>query len=292
MALEVDGLPGQEAGTMSISAIILTFNSEDTIQATLQSAFRVSDDIHIVDSFSTDRTLDIARRYSVNIVKHAFKNYGVQRNWAIDTLPLKYDWQLHLDADERLSDDLVEELNNLKFSFPGNVDGYYIPRLVHFLGRPIRHGGMFPIWHMRLFRNGAGRCEARNYDQHFYVNGAAKCLIHPMIDDHRMNLTEWTARHNRWANAEVNELMLPHKEGVIKGRIQGNPVEKKRSLRGFYYRMPLFIRPFILFFYRYVFRFGFLDGKEGLIFFVLQTFWFRFLIDAKLFERRLRRPKT
>jgi len=276
---------------MSISVIILTFNSEETIAATLQSACRVSDDIHIVDSFSTDKTLEIARRYGANIVQHEFVHYGAQRNWAIDTLPLKYDWQLHLDADERLSDGLVSELNSLKSSSPDNVDGYYIPRLVHFLDRPIRHGGMFPIWHMRLFRNGVGRCENRRYDQAFYVNGATSCLTQPMIDDHRMSLTEWISRHNRWADAEVDELMKPGIGHVITGQIHGNPVEKKRALRGFYYLMPLLIRPFLLFLYRYVFRLGFLDGREGLIFFVLQTFWFRFLVDAKLFERRLKKKR-
>lgn len=276
---------------ISISVIILTFNSEETIAATVQSACRISDDVHIVDSFSTDNTLKIAQSYGANIVQHEFENYGKQRNWAIDTLSLKYDWQLHLDADERLSDGLAEELNSLRSSFPDNIVGYYIPRLVHFLGRPIRHGGMFPIWHMRLFRNGAGRCECRRYDQHFYVNGTTSRLTQPMIDDHRMSLTEWIARHNRWADAEADELLGSGKEGAIRGRMQGNPVERKRALRGFYYHMPLFIRPFLLFLYRYVFRLGFLDGREGLIFFVLQTFWFRFLVDAKLFEKHLKKKR-
>jgi len=267
--------------------IILTFNSEKTIEATLESAFRVSDDIHIVDSFSTDKTQEIVRHYGINFVRHEFENYGVQRNWAIDNLDLKYDWELHLDSDERLTDMLVKELNSLKLVFPDYIYGYYIPRLVHFLGRPIRHGGMFPIWHMRLFRHGHGRCESRQYDQHFYVKGATSRLANPMIDDHCMSLSEWVCRHNRWAEAEVQELIEPTKNGVIAGRTQGNPVEKKRALRSFYYRMPLFIRPLFLFLYRYIFRMGFLDGREGLIFFVLQTFWFRFLVDAKLFERRL-----
>ena len=272
---------------MNVSVIILTFNSEKTIEATLESALRVSDDIHIVDSFSSDKTIEIARRNGTNIVQHKFKSYGAQRNWAIDNLSLEYGWQLHLDADERLSDGLVEELNAYKNSFSENIAGYYISRLVYFLGRQICHGGMFPIWHMRLFRNGTGRCENRRYDQHFYVIGETGRLNYPMIDDHRMSLSEWVARHNSWADAEVRELIEPTKKGIITGHFQGNPVEKKRALRNFYYRMPLFVRPFLLFLYRYVFRMGFLDGREGLIFFVLQTFWFRFLIDAKLFEKRL-----
>ncbi len=276
---------------MSISVIILTFNSEQTIAATLESAFKVSDDIHIVDSHSTDRTLSIAQYYGANIVKHEFINYGVQRNWAINTLSLKYEWELHLDAEERLSKGLVLELNNRKLSFPKDIHGYYIPRLIYFLGHPIHHGGMFPIWHMRLFRHGFGKCESRRYDQHFYVNGATSRLKQPMIDDQCMRLSDWIARHNKWSDAEVDELIDPRKSQVISGRLFGDPVEKKRAFRKFYNVLPLFIRPFILFLYRYFIRLGFVDGREGLIFFVLQTFWYRFLVDAKIFEKRLAKKK-
>jgi glycosyltransferase involved in cell wall biosynthesis len=276
---------------MCVSVIILTFNSEKTIAATLKSAFQVSDDIYVIDSFSVDKTCAIAKNYGANIIQRSFESYGAQRNWAIDSLKLKYDWELHLDADERLSKDLIKELNELKFSFPENIDGYYIPRLVYFLGRPIYHGGMYPIWHMRLFRRGSGRCEERLYDQHFYVAGKTVQLRHSMIDDHKMTLFEWTARHNQWADSEVDEILNPCKEHVVEGKIIGNPIEKKRIIRRFYNRFPLFLRPFILLLYRYIFRLGFLDGKHGLVFFVLQAFWFRFLVDAKLFERKLMRDR-
>jgi len=272
---------------VNVSVIILTYNSEATIAATLASARRVSDDIHVVDDRSTDRTAEIARSFGASVVQHPYEEYGTQRNWAIATLALKYDWQLHLDADERLSDELVDELNELRLAFPDEVAGYYIPRIVHFLGRPIRQGGMFRIWHLRLFRRGAGRCETRRYDQHFYVEGAKRKLKGAMIDDHRMGLSEWTAHHNRWADAEAEEQVAPRNGGVVRGRIFGNPVEKKRALRGIYNRFPMFLRPFLLFFYRYILRLGFLDGKEGLIFFVLQAFWFWFLVDAKIYERRM-----
>jgi glycosyltransferase involved in cell wall biosynthesis len=267
----------------NIAVIILTFNSEATVRNTLISAAKVTKEIHVVDSYSTDRTLDIIKAYDVNVIQHEFVNYSAQRNWAIDNLPLKSEWQLHLDADERLSDGLIEELKMLVP--PDHINGYYLARLVHFLGRPIYHGGMFPIWHMRLFRNGTGRCESRYYDQHFLIAGDTRRLSHPIIDDHRMTLGEWTSRHNRWADAEVNEIAEPVREGVIDAKLSGSPIEKKRVLKAGYYRMPLFLRAFLLFFYRYILRMGFLDGREGLIFFALQTFWFRFLVDAKLFER-------
>jgi hypothetical protein len=106
-----------------------------------------------------------------------------------------------------------------------------------------------------------------------------------MIDDIRLSFGEWTARHNRWADAEVDEILEPGGDGVIQAGT-GDPVAEKRRARGWYYRAPLFWRAFMLFFYRYVVKRGFLDGKEGLIFYVLQTLWFRFLVDAKLYERR------
>ena len=271
---------------MKPSVIILTFNSESSIAETLGSIVSLSDDIHTVDSCSTDRTADIARGFGANGVQHAFENYGAQRNWAIASLPLKYDWQLHLDADERLTPELREEIMTLKEET--GVSGFYLPRLMYFLGHAIRHGGLCPTWHLRLFRSGAGKCEARKYDQHFYVTtGHTRKLKGYMIDDLKMSLSEWTVRHNRWSDAEVEEQVGSQTESRIAGKLTGNPVEKKRFLRKLYNACPLFIRPFCLFFYRYIIRFGFLDGSVGFVFYVLQTFWFRFVIDSKLLERKL-----
>ena len=276
---------------LPISVIVLTFNAEATIGATLASARRISDDVHVVDSYSTDRTLEIARAAGAVVTQHPFEHYGAQRNWAIDTLQLKHGWQLHLDADERLSDGLIAELEaTIARGLPDDIAGYYIPRLVHFHGRPLRHGGMYPIYHLRLFRNGRGRCENRKYDQHFIADGPTAKLANPMIDDIRISLGEWTSRHNRWADAEVDELLAPTR-GVIAGG-SGDPVAEKRAQRGLYYRQPLFLRALLLFLYRYIFKLGFLDGREGLIFYVLQTFWFRFLVDAKLYERRKAMSKS
>ncbi|MBV8536557.1 MAG: glycosyltransferase family 2 protein [Alphaproteobacteria bacterium] len=270
---------------MPVSVIVLTFNAEATIGATLASARQVSDDVHVVDSFSSDRTLEIAAAAGAQVTQHEFADYSAQRNWATDTLPLRHDWELHLDADERLSDELVAEIKALMAAGPpDDIAGYHIPRLVHFHGRPLRHGGMYPIYHLRLFRHGHGRCEMRKYDQHFFVHGRTAQLTAPMIDDIRQPLGEWTARHNRWADAEVEELLNPG-EAVIRGGA-GDPIAEKRAQRAWYYRQPLFLRALLLFLYRYVWKLGFLDGTEGMIFYVLQTFWFRFLVDAKLYERR------
>jgi glycosyltransferase involved in cell wall biosynthesis len=272
------------------SVLILAFNSVDTIEATLVQAQAISDDIHVIDSFSTDDTVALCRRYGAEVVQHAFENYGVQRNWAIENIALRYAWQLHLDADERLTPALIASIRALPDE--PSESGFLIARFVQFLGRELRHGGMSPTWHLRLFRNGAGRCEERKYDQHFYLpQGTVGRLEGAMIDDIRMSLSEWTARHNRWSDAEVLEQTVAANGVRVTPRLTGTSVERKRYLRNLYNQAPLFVRPFALFFYRFVVRLGFLDGREGFVFWVLQTFWFRFLIDSKLFEQSKTKSK-
>lgn len=270
---------------MRPTLILLTFNSENTLSATIKSAQRICDEIFVVDSYSQDGTVELARLLGATVVQHPFEHYGAQRNWAIDSLPIKRPWQLHLDADEWMDDQLIAAIAAL----PDNPEhsGYFLPRYLRFLGRVVRHGGMSPTWHLRLFRSGVGRCEDRKYDQHFLLtDGTTGRLSGMMIDDIRMPLSEWTARHNRWADGEVAELESQEVSGRVQPDVRGNPAQRKRFLRQKYNQMPLFVRPFALFIYRYFFRLGFLDGTEGLIFWVLQTFWFRFLVDAKIWERR------
>ena len=270
---------------MRPSVIILSFNSEETLRATLEQARLVSDEIFVVDSFSKDNTVQIARALGAHVVQRRFEDYGDQRNWAIDNLPVTRGWQLHLDADEVMDHRLIEAVHALPEE-PSH-SGYFLSRYMRFLGRVMRHGGMSPTWHMRLFRSGVGRCESRKYDQHFFLkSGSSGRLQGEMIDDIRMPLSEWTARHNRWSDGEVAEQDADGTAERIRPDLYGDPVQRKRFLRRHYNQLPLFVRPFALFLYRYVFRLGFLDGVEGFIFWVLQTFWFRFLIDAKIWEKR------
>jgi glycosyltransferase involved in cell wall biosynthesis len=275
---------------MRPTVILLSFNSENTLGATLARARQVSDEIFVVDSFSSDGTVALAESYGAKVIQRAFDNYGAQRNWGIDNLPITGKWQLHLDADEVMDDELVAAI----LALPDQPEhaGYFVPRYVKFLGRVMRHGGMSPTWHLRLFRSGIGRCEDRKYDQHFLLAGSGTTGQLPgvMIDDIAMSLSEWTARHNRWADGEVAELGAVELGDAATGRLiadaKGNPAQRKRALRQKYNNLPLFVRPFALFGYRFFFKLGFLDGTEGFIFWVLQTFWFRFLIDAKIWEKR------
>ncbi len=279
---------------MRPTVLLLSFNSADTLGATLTRARQVSDEIFVIDSFSTDGTVTLAESFGAKVVQHAFENYGAQRNWAIDNLSITRPWQLHLDADEVMDDELVAAI----LALPDNPEhaGYFVPRYVRFLGRVMRHGGMSPTWHLRLFKTGIGRCEDRKYDQHYLLTGPGTTGQLPgvMIDDIAMSLSEWTARHNRWADGEVAELFAADSGEASSGRLvadaKGNPAQRKRALRAKYNKLPLFVRPFALFGYRYFFKMGFLDGTEGFIFWTLQTFWFRFLIDSKIWEKRNLRP--
>jgi glycosyltransferase involved in cell wall biosynthesis len=275
---------------MRPTVILLSFNSENTLGATLARAALLADQIFVIDSHSTDSTVAVAESHGAKVIQHSFENYGAQRNWAIDNLPITTAWQLHLDADEVMDEELVAAILALPENPPHA--GYFVPRYVRFLGRVLRHGGMSPTWHLRLFRSGIGRCEDRKYDQHFLLvgEGTTGQLPGVMSDDIAMSLSEWTARHNRWADGEVAELNDVESGHADSGRLipdaRGNPAQRKRALRQKYNNLPLFVRPFALFAYRYFFRLGFLDGKEGFIFWTLQTFWFRFLIDAKIWEKR------
>ncbi|HTJ29063.1 MAG TPA: glycosyltransferase family 2 protein [Acidobacteriaceae bacterium] len=277
---------------MRTAVILLSFNSEDTLGATLAQARKVASEIFVIDSYSSDGTVALAESYGATVVQHPFENYGAQRNWGIDNLPITAPWQLHLDADEVMDDTLVSAILALPET-PQHA-GYFVPRYVKFLGRVMRHGGMSPTWHLRLFRTGVGRCEDRKYDQHYLLVGPGTTGQLPgvMIDDIAMSISEWTARHNRWADGEVAELFAEQSGGAETGRLvadsKGNPAQRKRALRQKYNNLPLFVRPFLLFGYRYFFKLGFLDGAEGFIFWTLQTFWFRFLIDSKIWERRNR----
>ena len=274
-------------GKVPISVIILTYNEERNIEACLKSVHVWADEIFIVDSYSTDKTLEIAKKYTDKIYQHPFENYGKQRNWAQKVLSITYDWIFHLDADERVTLELANEIREAIENASDDVNGFLIRKRIIFMGRWIKHGGCYSNYHLRLFRRGKGYCESRKYDQHFICNGKVLKLKYDIIDENKINLTTWTSRHNRWASAEAEEILFrTFQTGKIKGKWGGNPIEKKRWLKNkIYNRTPLFFRVLFYFIYRYFFHFGFLDGKEGVIYHSLQGFWFRFLVDAKICEK-------
>lgn len=270
-----------------LSVVVLTKDEEANLPALLESLDGLVCRVFVIDSGSGDATVAIAEAASCEVVSHAFENYAAQRNWAFENLPITTPWILSLDADERLTPRLRNEIAAVVAAYDPTFAGYMLKKQTWFMGRWLRHGGQYPSWHLRLARTGRVSCEDRLYDQHFVVDGPVGRLQHDYIDILTDSLTNWTDRHNHWATLEAAELMASESQMQVKPSWSGTPIERKRFLRTKVYKsFPLFLRPFLLFLFDYLIRGGFLDGKPGLIFHVLQRFWFRFLVDAKIYEHR------
>jgi len=275
------------ASAPEVSVVILSFNEETNLPDCLASLRGLNCRVFVVDSFSTDRTPEIAKAHGVTFVEHEFINYAAQRNWALQQLPLDTPWVLNLDADERLTPELVAEINRVIAKPPSAIAGFLLRKRTIFMGRWIRHGGHYPSYHLRLFRAQLGRCEDRLYDQHFLVDGQVEPLENDYLDIVASDLSAWSGRHVRWAGMEAREMLLAGRgAGQVDPNFNGNPIERRRWWRQTYAGWPLFVRVYCYWFYRYFLKRGFLDGIEGLIFHFLQGFWFRFLIDAMIIECR------
>ena len=274
------------------AVVILTYNEEANIAQALDSVSGWARQIFIVDSFSTDRTLDIARAYQCEIVQHAFDNYAKQRNFAINGLGIKCEWVFFLDADEWLTDDLKNEISTVIGSNPVE-NGFYVKRRFIFMGRWIRRG-YYPTWILRLFRKGTARCEERGVNEHLIADGAVGRLNNDFIHEDRKSISEWIAKHNNYAVMEARELLKGSScPGEIDARFFGTQAERKRWLREhFWNHLPPLIRPFVFFTYRYILCGGFLDGRAAFIYHFLQALWFPFLIDVKYLEMRNQLPRS
>lgn len=279
-----------ESEKIPVSFIVLTQDEELNIEPCLRSFADWAGEIFIVDSGSTDRTLEIAARYTDKIVHHPFGNYSLQRNWAQEHLPLSFEWIFHIDADERISPKLANAVRE-RFKNPfqaADVAGFLVSRRIEFLGKHIRYGGVYPTYHCRLYRKALGRCEEREYDQHFLVSGLTQIIEGDLIEDTATSLFSWTARHNRWAQMEARHLTGKRNtqdNQMVSPRLFRSPIEKRRWFRvSLYEKAPLFIRAFLYFSQRYILRGGFLDGKKGFVYHFLHGFWYRFYVDACVYE--------
>lgn len=280
---------------LSLSVLILTYNEEVNIEKCIASALPLTSNVYVVDSGSTDRTVELAQSLGATVAENPYKNYANQLNWGLDHFDFNTDWIMRLDADEELTDGLVGALQDFLAS-PGDVTGVFVRRCINFLGRDIRHGGFYPSWELRVFRRGLGRSEDRFMDAHIVLReGKTTKLHHDLIDRNNKGLSFWIDKHNQYADLEVADVLQGVGKGggdatALKPSLWGSQAESKRwAKNNIYLRLPLFFRPFLYFLYRYFVRFGFLDGRAGLAFHFLQAFWYRFLVDAKIYEKRARK---
>jgi len=289
------GQSSSKTKDVQLVTIILTYNSEASVSQVIQSCKDFTSRYLVVDSFSSDKTISIVECFGCEVVQHKFENYSKQRNWAQEHANLKPDdWVLHVDSDEVVSAELAQSIHQAVSTDDRQYSGYLMQRLSYFLGKPIRFGHINPSWHLRLFKASQGFCEDRLYDQHYVVGGETKKLQGLLLDLQLITLEQWTASHNRWSSAEAQEIYSQLNQSKIDtsrslpASLKGDPRMQKRWLKNnIWYRSPVLLRAFIYFTYSYFIRLGFLDGKVGLIYHVLQSFWFRFLVDSKIIEMQI-----
>ena len=283
-----------------VSVIIPVKNEEQNIAACLESV-QWADEAWVVDSGSTDRTVDVARRYTDKIECFEFRGgYPKKKNWALETLPFRNEWILIVDADERVMPGLEAEIRVLFEKNPVENDGYYINRRLIFLGRWIRHCGWYPSWNLRLFKHRLGRYEKLETEEventgdvevheHVVLNGRSGYLKNDLLHEDFKSIFHFVERHNRYSNWDArvyaNLAQGIGSSQVINASFVGSPLERKRFIKKVWVKIPG--RPFLRFIWMYFLKLGFLDGKPGLIFCTLMSMH-EAVISAKLYEMRLK----
>ncbi|MDO3693625.1 glycosyltransferase family 2 protein [Wenyingzhuangia sp. chi5] len=276
-----------------IAAIILTYNEEQHISRCINSLKNTVDEIFIVDSFSKDKTLEIAESLGARVYQNPWVNYATQFNWALENCDIQSQWVWRIDADEYYEDNKKLDLKKSLSNLDQDITGIYIKRKIIFMDKPLLHGGWFPVWHLKIWKYGKGFCENRWMDEHIKLTeGTTTQLDCVQVDENFNNLTWWTDKHNHYATREVVDLLDTKYQIFSKSSVEpnffGTGEQRKRYLKLAYLKFPLFLRPFIYFSYRYFFKLGFLDGKSGFVWHILQGFWYRFLVDAKIYELKLK----
>jgi len=270
---------------INLTVIILTLNEERNIGQSLSNVCNWAKYVYVLDSYSNDKTCDIALEYGADIFYRDFDTYGGQRSYAINDLPIKTEWVLFLDADEFLLDDLKVEISeaiNLN-----TYDGYYLKRRFYFMGKWIKHGGYYPTWILRLFKREKSTCD-RDINEHVVVDGNVGYLKHDFVDNNQKSIADWVEKHNKYAAFEAMEL-VKNKDHSSSDKVEnlfGSQVERKRWIVNNIWErfLPPLVRPFIYYVYRYFFRLGILDGIPGLVFHLFHGLFYRLLIDVKYLE--------
>ncbi len=279
-------------GQTGVTLVVLTRDEERNLGALLSSVEALAREVYVVDSGSRDSTIAIAEHFGAVVVNHSFESHSKQWQWALANLPIKTDWVLALDADQRLTPELRKRIQELVAKSDGadsDLEGCYVRRRQVFRGKWIRHGGYYPKYLLKLFRlNSVSIDESDLVDHHFRVRGRTIRLEDDIIEDNQneADISVWIDKHNRYAmrqaTEEFNRRYTNSHVANVRAVLWGSPDERTEWLKRLWCRLPLYIRPALYFAYRYFLRLGFLDGKQGFIFHFLQGFWYRLLVDVNL----------
>ena len=273
-----------------LTVLIITRNEEKNIEKCIDSFGSIAERFVVVDSFSTDRTVELAKNKGADVYQHPFTDHASQLNWGLENTEITTEWVMRIDADEELTPQLRTEIEERLPLVSKEVNGIELRRRIYFMGKWIRHGGVYPTILLRIFRRGTAVCEQKLMDEHFVLkSGEACCFRYDFIDNNTKSLQWWIEKHNWYSERELQDQMEKRQEflqnDAVKPSLWGSQAERKRWVKYMvYYKTPLLRRAHWYFLYRYFLRLGFLDGREGLVFHFLQGYWYRFLVDAKLLE--------
>lgn len=263
-----------------ITAIILTRNEKDFIEECILSIKDVVKRIVVVDSFSEDNTCELAKKLGAEVYQHEFYNHSKQYKYAVNIANVKTKWILRIDADERLTKESAEELNKLCIENENtDVSGIVLRFYNMFLNKPMYHGGMYPWKKLSVYKTGLGDIEDRNMDEHIILSSGK--TIEAKKDSKHLafrGLTFFTNKCNWYSTREA----MDYFDNLSTD--SSNASLKTMFKMKVYYKLPLGFRSWLYYAYRYYIRLGFLDGKEGKIFAFLHAYWYRFLVDAKIYE--------
>jgi glycosyltransferase involved in cell wall biosynthesis len=274
---------------LPLTAIVLTKNEHRNLPECLRSLHGFVQDILVVDSFSTDDTCDIARQHGARVVQRAWRHHADQFQWALDHGDVRTEWVVRVDADERWTPAGFAALRPLLEQ--ADLAGIYLKRRIYFMQRFLRWGGLYESRQLRVFRPGAAHVEQRWMDEHILVQGrtlVTDVWFLEMNYDRQDNIGLWTAKHNEYSTREaVDILIAKHRLAATESAadLGGGHTARTRWLKEqVYWRAPLLVRPLLYFAYRYFLKLGLLDGRAGLVFHVLQGFWYRCLVDVKVMQ--------
>lgn len=269
------------------TVIILTKNEELNITDCINSLNNKFKRVVVVDSFSDDNTTSISKNLGAEIYFNHFVNYGVQFQWALDNTNIETNWVFRFDADERLTPESLAEIEVLcEQNKETNVNGIIFKLELNFLGKKLKHGGTYPFKKLCIFKFGKAYMELREMDEQIVIN-SGKIIEMKSISKHEdyKDLTTWINKHNWYATRAVSDY-FSHVNKKLITKNMDFPSKLRRLLKyKIYYKLPMRFRAWSYFIYRYLFRLGFLDGKEGFYYAFFQAYWYRLLIDAKILEK-------
>ena len=271
-----------------LAVVILTYNESMHIARAIRLVKGIAREIFVIDSFSSDDTVEIARAEGATVLQNRFINQSRQFQWGLENAPIQSSWIMRLDADEEIYADLAAEIDKRLPTLTDDVVGVNLERRHIFLGRWIRRGGRYPLMLLRIWRKGKGKVEDRWMDEHVTVwGGRTVTFAGGFADNNLHNLTFFIDKHNKYATREaIDYLLRKYRIGSHTSIQLGSrqAALKRRVKEQVYYRTPFWIAATAYFLYRYVIQLGFLDGREGLIYHFLQGYWYRFLVGAKIVE--------